>query len=100
MRITLSLSPYLPSVAVEPPISVFLFTSLRIPCANMLNAFNATRVSLSAQFTPEQVKTLTEEGKVVTGESQEESTIKPSEVAALDLSNMFSASDVAGGQQQ
>ena len=66
----------------------------------MLNAFNAMHGSLSAKFTPEQVKTLTEEGKVVTGESQEETTIKPSAVAALDLSNTFSASDVAGGQQQ
>ena len=66
----------------------------------MLNAINTMHTSLSAKFSPEQVKTLTEEGKVVTGVLQEEATIKPSAVAASDLSNTFSASDIVGGQQQ
>lgn len=66
----------------------------------MLSAYNAMHASLSAKFIPEQVATLTEEGKVVIGESQEETTIKPSAVAASDFSSTFSASDVAGGQQQ
>ena len=63
----------------------------------MLNTIRSLHTSLSGNFTPEQVKTLTEEGKVVIGESQEESTIKPSEVAASDIGNTFSASGIEGG---